>query len=90
MWSSSCVSSVFLLPQFFLWMWIVFFLISPSEMSWTIALLLVQKPIAFDGATVYLREEKEGRKELCSAIHIQRKNCGSRNTEEKQLLDHMV
>ena len=24
-----------------------------------------------------------------NAIHIQRKNCGSRNTERKQLLDHM-
>ena len=23
------------------------------------------------------------------AIHIQRKNCGRRNTEEKQLLEHM-
>ena len=24
-----------------------------------------------------------------NAVHIQRKNCGSRNTEGKQLLDHM-
>ena len=37
-WSSSCFSSVFLFPQFFLWMWIAFFLISPSELSWIIVI----------------------------------------------------
>ena len=50
---SHLFSSVFLLPQFFLWMWIVFFLISPSELSWIIALLLVEKSIMLDCATVF-------------------------------------
>ena len=52
-WSSS-FSSVFLLPQFFHCMWMAFFLISPSPLSWIIALLLVGKSIIFDCAKVYL------------------------------------
>ena len=52
--SSSSFSSVFLLPQFFLWMWVAFFLIKEK---------LMKK----------------------KATHIQMKNCGSGNTEEKQL-----
>ena len=53
MWSSSCFSSVFLLPQFFLWMRIVFFLISPSALFWIIALLPVEKSIMFNCTTMY-------------------------------------
>ena len=53
MWSSSCFSSVFLLPQFFFWMWIAFFLISPSELFWIVALLLAEKSIMFNCTTVY-------------------------------------
>ena len=34
-------------------MWIAFFLKSPSELSWIIALLLVEKSITFNCATVY-------------------------------------
>ena len=50
--SNSCFSSVFLLPPFFLRMWIAFF-ISPSVLFWIIALLLLGKFIMFDCTTVY-------------------------------------
>ena len=51
--SSRSFSSVFLLPQFFLWIWIAFFLISPSALFWIFALLLVEKTIMFDFTRVY-------------------------------------
>ena len=52
--SNSCFSSVFLLPQFFLWMWRAFFLISPSALFWVFALqLLVEKTITLNFTTVY-------------------------------------
>ena len=53
MWSRECFSSAFLLPQFFLWMWVVFFLISSSGLSWVIALLLVEKSIKFNCVIMY-------------------------------------
>ena len=53
--SSSCISSVLLLPQFFLWMWVAaLFFNSPSALLWVFALqLLVEKSITFDCTTVY-------------------------------------
>ena len=53
--SGSCFSSVFLLPQFFLWMWVAaLFFNSPSALFWDFALqLLVEKSIMFDFTTVY-------------------------------------
>ena len=53
--SGSCFSSVFLLPQFFLWMWVAaLFFKSPSALFWVFALqLLVEKTIMFDFTTVY-------------------------------------
>ena len=53
--SGSCFSSVFLLPQFFLWMWVAaLFFNSPSALFWVFALhLLVEKSITFDFTTVY-------------------------------------
>ena len=53
MWSSNCFASVFLLPQFFLWMWLLFFLISPSVLFWIFASLLAEKSIMFNCTTVY-------------------------------------
>ncbi|XP_056656085.1 DPY30 domain-containing protein 1 isoform X1 [Monodelphis domestica] len=41
------------LGKFFLWMWIAFFLISSSGLSWVIALLLVEKSVTFDCAIMY-------------------------------------
>ena len=43
-----------LFPQFFIWVQIALFLISPSELFWISALLLVEKSIIFNCATVYL------------------------------------
>ena len=53
--SGSCFSSVFLLPQFFLWMWVAaLFFNSPSALVWVFALqLLVERSITFDFTTVY-------------------------------------
>ena len=52
--SGSCFSSVLLIPQFFLWMWVAFFFISPSALFWIFALqLLVEKSIMFNYTTVY-------------------------------------
>ena len=45
-------SSVFPLLSFFLCMWISFFSISPSELSWISALLLAEESITFDCTTV--------------------------------------
>ena len=46
--SSSCFSSMFLLPQLFLWIWVAF-----SALFWVFALLLVEKSIMFHCTTVY-------------------------------------
>ena len=51
--SRSCFSSVLLLPQFFLSLWIAFFLINPSALFWITALLLVENSIMFHCTTVY-------------------------------------
>ena len=53
--SGSCFSSVLLLPQFFLCMWVpALFFNSPSTLFWAFALqLLVEKSIMFDFTTVY-------------------------------------
>ena len=53
--SGSCFSSVFLLPQFFLCMWVpAIFFNSPSALFWVFALqLLVKKSITFKFTTVY-------------------------------------
>uniref|UniRef100_F6WII0 Vacuolar protein sorting 13 homolog C n=1 Tax=Monodelphis domestica TaxID=13616 RepID=F6WII0_MONDO len=53
MYSSSCFSSVFLLPQFFLCMWIVVFLVDSSKLFRITALPLMEKSITFDCTTVY-------------------------------------
>ena len=45
--SSSCLSSVFLLPQFFLWMWISFFLISPSALFWNIYSIAASREVHY-------------------------------------------
>ena len=52
--SSGCFSSMFLLPMFFLWMWIAFILTNPSALFWILALLLVEKSIVLDYTTMYL------------------------------------
>ena len=53
--SGSCFSSVLLLPEFFLCMWVAFFFKSPSTLFWVFALqLLVEKIIIFDCTIVYL------------------------------------
>ena len=53
--SGSCSSSVLLLPQFFLCMWVAaLFFKSPSALFWFFALqLLVEKTITFNFTTVY-------------------------------------
>ena len=52
--SGSCFSSVLLLPQFFLYMWVDLFFKSPSALFWVFALLLlVEKTITFNFTTMY-------------------------------------